>query len=316
MADCFWSLGRPEIQGHRICGALSVENSRAAVRAAAALRHVTSVEFDVRQTRCGTLVVAHGPEFNEGLRVEEMSYDEACSDLRLSNGETVPLFIEIVDLCVTHGLRMNVEIKPECSYEVVVKVLNVLSSFKRDVCFSSSSSVASTCASVSEDSSDVLINPALALTNISSFSLSILKQVRELAPSIPLGLLVNDTISILPCGRPLRAEIPDNPAGLLRSLGKSVCGDSVNMCSESISAEIVENLHASGIKVLVWFASDSPKEFSDTIEDNIRAILKFGADVICTNRPDLVHLEICRISEFFCTPVISAGSICRFQTAL
>ena len=56
--------GRMEVQGHRAYGSTNArgipENSRRAFEAAGADPNVESVEFDVRLTRDGVLVVSHG----------------------------------------------------------------------------------------------------------------------------------------------------------------------------------------------------------------------------------------------------------------
>jgi glycerophosphoryl diester phosphodiesterase len=52
-----------EIQGHRGFGHLAPHNSEEAFYLAGIVQGVDSVEFDVRQTSDGVLVVSHGPEY-------------------------------------------------------------------------------------------------------------------------------------------------------------------------------------------------------------------------------------------------------------
>lgn len=253
----------PEIQGHRICGRLSVENSRAAVHKVKQLGFINSIEFDVRSTKCGQLVVAHGPEHNEGgVKVEDFTYNELLTALTLPNGETVPLFTDIIDPCILSGIIMNIEIK-EFDESLIVCLLHTLKH-----------------------------KSALHLCRISSFKRAVLETVRKLEPLLPLGCLYNDTIAIN-AGLALRQPSPDDMLHFHLSLGVRQPFDSVNLCAETVTREEVAACHSAGLKVLVWFPSDSPPHLSDDSPDNILRIASLGVDVICTNRPDLAALSLC-----------------------
>lgn len=109
-----------EIQGHRCYGDYEPHNTLRSTRAAAADREVRSVEFDVRRTRDGHIVVTHGPEAGAShgkspgsqdlSRLESLTLAEAQS-VDIGKGERVPLLADLVDICLTAGLIMNVELK-------------------------------------------------------------------------------------------------------------------------------------------------------------------------------------------------------------
>ena len=253
----------PEIQGHRICGRLSVENSRAAVHKVKELGFIHSIEFDVRSTKCGELVVAHGPEHNEGcVRVEDFTYAELLTALILPNGETVPLLTDIVDPCIVNGIIMNIEIK-EYDVSLIRRLLHTLKQ-----------------------------KSAMHLCRISSFKRTVLETVRQLEPLLPLGTLYNDTQAIHE-GRPLRHKTPEDIIHFHSSMGSLQQCDSVNLCAETVTREEVAACHAAGLKVLVWFPSDSPPHLSDDFAENILRVASLGVDVICTNRPDIAALSLC-----------------------
>ena len=64
------------------------ENSRNSFIKALAMR-IYGVEFDVRQTKDGKLVIYHDAVFKD-MSIENSTYEELCTS-KLSNGETVPL---------------------------------------------------------------------------------------------------------------------------------------------------------------------------------------------------------------------------------
>jgi len=250
----------PEIQGHRICGRLSVENSRAAVTKARELGFVKSVEFDVRSTSCGRLVVAHGPEHNEGgIKVEDHIYDELIHKLTLSNGETVPLLTDIIDLCIASNIIMNIEVK-EFDENIISQLLDILKT-----------------------------KSASHLARISSFRRLVLQRIRQLDPSIPLGVLYNDTLHIEEStGHPVRQITPkDSIEFHVTHLNPIHALDSINLCAETITPEEVREFKSAGLKVLAWFPSHGKPHLSDDHTENIQKLAALGVDVICTNRPDI-----------------------------
>ncbi len=78
------------------------------------------VEFDVRQTKDGELVVFHDSTFNE-MPIAWQTYDE-MQKAAAENHFEIPKLIDVVKLC--HGrIRMDVEIKESGFEDKVVKLL-------------------------------------------------------------------------------------------------------------------------------------------------------------------------------------------------
>ena len=71
------------------------QNSRAAFERALELR-IYGVEFDVRQTIDGELVICHDADFG-GMIIEKSTYNELCAS-RLANGETIPLLEDFLSI--------------------------------------------------------------------------------------------------------------------------------------------------------------------------------------------------------------------------
>ncbi len=135
IVGCVDLISSVEVQAHRIAGSVdrdAPENSRAAVLVARQVG-AASVEFDVRRTADGHLVVCHGPELMDGVVVEDKTLHEARALFPLTNGEDIPLLEEIASLCQSHNLIMNIEIKgqldganPQFFDDVVHDVLRIV----------------------------------------------------------------------------------------------------------------------------------------------------------------------------------------------
>lgn len=145
-----------EIQGHRGFGDDEPHNTLRAFRAAAALPGVHGVEFDVQCSSDGHLVVTHGQE-NEVPTLTLAQLQEPD----LGHGERVPIFADVVDVCLAGGLSMNVELK------------------------SSEPSVADATLAILRDKA------ALGRFSISSFHRVALEHVMKVAPEVPIGILYN-----------------------------------------------------------------------------------------------------------------------------
>lgn len=98
------------------------ENSRSALERALALK-IYGVEFDVRQTNDGKLVVYHDATYN-GLVIENSSYDELCTKT-LANGETIPLLEEFLSIRnkADTSVKLIIDIK-KCSIDSLVQQIN------------------------------------------------------------------------------------------------------------------------------------------------------------------------------------------------
>ncbi|MBP3774964.1 MAG: hypothetical protein ILA34_06415 [Bacteroidaceae bacterium] len=88
----------------------SAQNSRASVKRAIELG-IHACEIDIWQTTDGRLVVNHDATLN-GVMLQNSTYDEV-KDLRLPNGETIPLLSELLDMVKAGDVAMNffIEIK-------------------------------------------------------------------------------------------------------------------------------------------------------------------------------------------------------------
>lgn len=241
-----------EVQGHRIAGRLAAENSLPAISVASQLG-IASVEFDVRKTKDGVLVVSHGPECDElpeGIIVEEMTYDDLMKiPLPGTVDQFTPLFDDVVKGCVKGGLRMNVEIKPGHA-DSVPEVLQRLTDLGAKGHFV-----------------------------ISSFDRAVLRKVFETDPNIGVGALY--------C---YSEPIPEDFATWWDTVDRPKnCLDSVNLSQETATKIDIGNAKQAGKKVLLWFSGVPYKgpEYDDS-EDRLSDLLDLGVDCICTNRPDVL----------------------------
>jgi glycerophosphoryl diester phosphodiesterase len=89
-------LKRPRVIAHRGASGYEYENSRAAFRRAIAL-DADGVELDVHATRDGAIVVHHDIELPGWGAIPLLSLSEV-RQVRLRNGETVPLLAEVLDI--------------------------------------------------------------------------------------------------------------------------------------------------------------------------------------------------------------------------
>eukprot|EP00756_Hemistasia_phaeocysticola_P066921 Hpha_TRINITY_DN9590_c0_g1::TRINITY_DN9590_c0_g1_i1::g.114804::m.114804/K01126/E3.1.4.46, glpQ, ugpQ; glycerophosphoryl diester phosphodiesterase len=243
------------VQGHRIGGRLAPENSMQAVAVASKLG-IHSVEFDVRKTSDGVLVVSHGPEFPgvRSLTVEETTFDELQHHpLPGSTDQFTPRLDSVVKGCVEGGLFMNVEIKHGHA-DSVPEVLQLL----RDL-------------------------GAAGRFCISSFDREALRRVFQADPSVAVGSLYNGALS-----REKRAPTPADFATWWDDLRPANSNDSVNLCQETITEEEVRAARAAGKKVMIWFPGQARHPEWDDSDERLRHLLSFGPDVICTNRPDIL----------------------------
>ncbi len=89
-------MRRPSVIAHRGASGYEYENSRAAFRRAIML-DADGVELDIHSTRDGGIVVHHDPEIPGVGPIAHLTLAEA-RQLRIPNGETVPMLAEILDL--------------------------------------------------------------------------------------------------------------------------------------------------------------------------------------------------------------------------
>ena len=116
----------PKFLAHRGGGKLAPENTIAGLRCG--LDHgYRAVEFDVMLSRDGVPVVMHDPYLGRTVSGSGNIYDYDAAELVAMDagswfsgqyrGELVPLFTQYVDFCRSHGIWMNIEIKPAPGFE-------------------------------------------------------------------------------------------------------------------------------------------------------------------------------------------------------
>ena len=156
----------PRWFAHRGGGSLAPENTLAGIRLAAHLGF-KAVEFDVMLSGDGTPVLIHDETLDRttnGQGPVAETPDAILFSLDAGQGERVPRFSEAAALCRELGLVANVEIKPATGYEArTAEVVAALTA--------------------------KLWQGAIVQPLISSFSSVALEIARDLAPSIPRGLL-------------------------------------------------------------------------------------------------------------------------------
>jgi glycerophosphoryl diester phosphodiesterase len=100
-------MPRPNVIAHRGASGYEYENSRAAFRRAVML-DADGVELDVHATRDGTIVVHHDPELPGCGPIADMTLQEV-RQVRIRNGETLPLLQEVLDLLGDYDVWVEVK---------------------------------------------------------------------------------------------------------------------------------------------------------------------------------------------------------------
>src|SRR5687768_3494375 len=104
-------MPRPSIIAHRGASGYEYENSRAAFRRAVTL-DADGIELDVHATRDGAIVVHHDPEIAGYGPIGQLTLVEA-RQVRLRNGEPLPLLSEVLDLVGERDVWIEVKTLPE-----------------------------------------------------------------------------------------------------------------------------------------------------------------------------------------------------------
>jgi glycerophosphoryl diester phosphodiesterase len=172
----------PKVIAHRGGGTLAPENTLAALRCGWE-QGFRAVEFDVMLSRDGVPVLMHDPVFGRTVPgTGNVADTDADALMRMDAGawfgaqfagEPVPGFEQAVQFCRTHGIWMNVEIKPVPGFEV--QTGRVVALYARRLFADEIAARA----------------PATALPLFSSFSYDALLAAKEIAPEIPRGCLMD-----------------------------------------------------------------------------------------------------------------------------
>lgn len=104
-------MPRPRVIAHRGASGYEYENSRAAFRRALML-DADGVELDVHATSDGAIIVHHDADIPGVGPIAGLTWDQA-RQLRLRNGELLPLLSEILDLVGDKDVWVEVKSLPE-----------------------------------------------------------------------------------------------------------------------------------------------------------------------------------------------------------
>jgi len=115
-------MPRPSVIAHRGASGYEYENSRAAFRRAVML-DADGVELDVHATRDGGIVVHHDPEIPGAGPIAALSLAQA-RQLRIPNGEPLPLLSEVLALMGDRDVWVEVKTLPSAHDGKLLEVLD------------------------------------------------------------------------------------------------------------------------------------------------------------------------------------------------
>lgn len=115
-------MPRPKVIAHRGASGYEYENSRAAFRRAVML-DADGVELDVHATRDGAIVVHHDPEIPGFGPIAQLSRADA-RQVRIRNGEPLPLLSEILELVGDRDVYVEVKSLPEAYDQELLSALD------------------------------------------------------------------------------------------------------------------------------------------------------------------------------------------------
>ncbi|MFC5549431.1 glycerophosphodiester phosphodiesterase [Massilia aerilata] len=167
----------PQVLAHRGGGTLAPENTMAGL-----LRGMRAgfraIEYDVMLARDGVPVVMHDPFLGRTVPGSGHVFDYDALELaamdaggwfgREYEGETVPLFVEFAQFCKSHGVWMNIELKPAPGHDI------------------------ETGGTVARIAAAMFAGELERAPLLSSFSMDALLAAYEVAPQLPRACLVNE----------------------------------------------------------------------------------------------------------------------------
>jgi glycerophosphoryl diester phosphodiesterase len=115
-------MRRTQVIAHRGASGYEYENSRAAFRRAVML-DADGVELDIHSTLDGAIVVHHDAELPGVGPIAELTCAEV-RQVRIPNGETVPLLQEVLDLLGDHDVWVEVKGLPGAHDRALLAVLD------------------------------------------------------------------------------------------------------------------------------------------------------------------------------------------------
>lgn len=235
----------PRVVAHRGGGTLAPENTLGALRLGASMGF-RGVEFDVMLAGDGTPVLIHdetlerttsgkgGVPAKAYAEIEKLDAGAWHSDR--FRGEKVPTFVAAASLCRELELWPNVEIKPAKGFE------------------------AQTGRVVAQLTLDLWRGAALPPV-VSSFSLEALAAAKEVAPTLPRGMLVS--------------RIPVDWQARMQALGCVA----LHCNYRELTEQLAHGIHAAGHAILCWTVNDP---------DAAARLFGWGVDCVVTDRLDLI----------------------------
>eukprot|EP00598_Pedospumella_elongata_P006744 CAMPEP_0184982856 /NCGR_PEP_ID=MMETSP1098-20130426/12251_1 /TAXON_ID=89044 /ORGANISM="Spumella elongata, Strain CCAP 955/1" /LENGTH=267 /DNA_ID=CAMNT_0027506619 /DNA_START=56 /DNA_END=859 /DNA_ORIENTATION=- len=247
----FWRF--PRVVSHRGGGVLAPENTLLAMQTGVKYG-IPAVEFDVMLSRDKVPMVIHDEEVRRTIRNSEhigkmFNELDAQELLTLDAGSffdpslshiRIPLFEDVLNYCLDNHVFMNIEIKPATGFEMRTGIV-----------------VAEMTARYYDRLAQAGVAPLF-----SSFSFDALKAAKEVAPHIPRGFLMHQSLD----------EVP-NWKQIVSDLGAV----SLNVNKDSLTEEHVNEIKAFGCGVFVY-----------TVNDLVEAekLLSWGVDCLCTDKID------------------------------
>ena len=245
----------PAVIGHRGAAAYAPENTLAGLRRAKALG-CAWVEFDVRLTADGALVVCHDASLDRTTSGSGLVAAQSLAAIRECDagswfargfaGERVPTLEEALGLAAKLGLGANVELKADRGRE-----------------YATAAAVATTVRSLRGGAPAVLV---------SSFLVAALVALRELAPEIPRAVLFR--------------VVPRGWAELALRLGVTMIGaDHRRLRPRRIAA-----IRAAGYRLAAYTVND-PARARLLFEWGATSVFSDAPDIV---RPDMIHADVIR----------------------
>jgi glycerophosphoryl diester phosphodiesterase len=241
--------------GHKGAAGLEPENTLRSLRRALELG-VDMVEFDVRRTRDGAIVLLHAEELAETTNGQGRVGDWTLSDLRqldAGRGERIPTLEEAIET-VRGRARMLVDLKETGWEDALVRVLRAMRVEHQAMV---SSLIASSLQRLKAR------NPTLKASFSYPEDKGGASQKPYLAPIISAVVWA------------MRFTLPWRILGML----DSAQADAATLYYKLVTPRIVELIHRRGREVYVWTVDD-PAE--------MRRFRAMGVDGVISNRPDLL----------------------------
>ncbi len=246
---------------HRGASGQAPENTLAAFAHAARLG-AQAVELDVRRSLDGHLVVLHDRTLTRTTDVARVYPDRAGHPVELFTlaelrrldagswfdhrfaGERIPTLTEAMDLLAAYDLGLLLEVKTPDAYPGMAGQLAhcLRAAFPR------------------------WLRPATAgRLTVESFQWGFVRQLRDMVPRVPVGLLGAPEVDRLPA-----------LAGFV---------DQINPAEPDTTEEYVARVHQFGMAVNVWTV-DEP--------ESLRRVLAVGVDGVISNHPDRLGAALAR----------------------